>query len=71
MDMGIAPQNFAMAAVMPAERPAFHVQSVVLHHLQSPAEIDQILFLREEIDLSVHTVKSNFGSLEKKETKSV
>lgn len=71
MDMRIASQDFAMAPMMPAAHPAFRVQGVVLHHLQLPAEINQILCLREEIDLSVHTVKSNFESLEKKETKSV
>lgn len=42
---------------------------VVLRHLRTPAEIESVLELRDEIDLSVHaSVSSNFTSLEKKET---
>ena len=43
--------------------------SVVLRHLKTHAEIESVLDLRDEIDLSVHaSVSSNFASLEKKET---
>jgi hypothetical protein len=44
-------------------------EGVVLRHLRTPAEIESVLHLREEIDLSVHaSASSNFASLEKKET---
>jgi hypothetical protein len=54
----------------PSTRPsAPAVESVVLRHLRSPAEIEAILHLRDEIDLSAHnSAGSNFSSLEKKET---
>jgi hypothetical protein len=53
----------------PARRPG--IESVVLRHLRSPAEIGTILHLRDEIDLSAHHgAGSNFLSLEKKETNS-
>lgn len=48
----------------PAASPA--IGSVVLRHLRTPAEIESILHLRGEIDLSAHT--ADFLSLEKKET---
>ena len=42
---------------------------VVLRHLKTPADIESVLDLRDEIDLSVHaSVSSNFALLEKKET---
>lgn len=48
------------------------VQEVVLHHLRTPEEVENILFLRGEIDLSVHAAAgaAEFDRLEKKETKS-
>ena len=43
--------------------------SVVLRHLKTPAEIESVMHLRGEIDLSVHaSASSDFASLEKKET---
>ena len=45
------------------------VGEVVLHHLRTPAEVDNILFLRGEIDLSAHAAAGpEFDRLEKKET---
>jgi hypothetical protein len=42
---------------------------VVLRPLKSPAEIQSVLHLREEIDLSVHAAAGpQFMTLEKKET---
>ncbi|HSH91681.1 MAG TPA: hypothetical protein VK996_16975 [Ramlibacter sp.] len=42
---------------------------VVLRHLKTAAEVESVMHLREEIDLSVHaSASSHFGSLEKKET---
>jgi hypothetical protein len=44
-------------------------EGVVLRHLKTHADIESVLHLREEIDLSVHaSASSNFASLEKKET---
>ena len=44
-------------------------EGVVLRHLTTPAEIESVQYLRDEIDLSVHaSASSNFASLEKKET---
>jgi hypothetical protein len=52
-----------------APRVSLQVQDVVLHHLRTPADIQGIVHLREEIDLSVHTAAGpQFGWLEKKET---
>lgn len=49
-------------------RPAA-VQEFTLRHLKTAAEIERILYLRQAIDLSVHTrAPANFESLEKKET---
>src|SRR4051812_34471698 len=42
---------------------------VVLHHLRTPSEIEEIVHLRGEIDLSVHAAAGpQFERLEKKET---
>lgn len=47
------------------------IDSVVLRPLRSRAEIESILHLRSEIDLSAHNSDgSGFASLEKKETNS-
>jgi hypothetical protein len=47
------------------------MDSVVLRHLRSQKEIESVLHLRNEIDLSVHhSAGSNFAALEKKEMKS-
>jgi hypothetical protein len=45
-------------------------RDVVLRHLKDPAEIEGVLHLRDEIDLSVHAAGGlqQFESLEKKET---
>jgi len=41
---------------------------VTLRHLRTPSQIQSVLHLREEIDLSVHAAAaSNFADLEKKE----
>jgi hypothetical protein len=42
---------------------------VQLRHLRSHAEIEQVLPLRQEIDLSAHAMGDEFLRLEKKETK--
>lgn len=42
---------------------------VTLRHLRTPSQVQSVLHLREEIDLSVHAAAaSNFADLEKKET---
>jgi hypothetical protein len=49
----------------------FHADSVTLRHLRTPAEIEAVLPLRDEIDLSVHlSAGQTFHTLEKKEMKS-
>ncbi|MEJ6023207.1 hypothetical protein [Ramlibacter sp. PS4R-6] len=50
--------------------PSSQIHDVVLHHLRTPAEIEGIIDLRDEIDLSVHTAagRQQFERLEKKET---
>ena len=61
-----AHRSFGM--MVPPAAP-FGSEGVVLRHLKTPAEIESVLDLREEIDLSVHaSASSNFASLEKKET---
>jgi hypothetical protein len=44
------------------------IDRVVLRHLKTESEIEAVLHLREEIDLSAHYSAGNFASLEKKET---
>jgi hypothetical protein len=52
---------------MPAEGPDF--EAVTLRHLTTREQIESVMHLREEIDLSAHTsASSDFASLEKKET---
>jgi hypothetical protein len=47
------------------------MDSVVLRHLRTCKEIESVLHLRSEIDLSVHhSAGSDFAALEKKETNS-
>jgi hypothetical protein len=67
-----SPTPRSFGAMHPATRPsAPAIESVVLRHLRSPAEIEAILHLRDEIDLSAHnSAGSNFLSLEKKEMSS-
>jgi hypothetical protein len=49
-----------------------HIEEFGLRHLKTAAEIEQILYLREAIDLSVHSnAHTNFIALEKKETSAV
>jgi hypothetical protein len=52
---------------------ALHIHDVVLHRLRTPEEIESIVSLRGEIDLSVHAAsgRRQFESLEKKETSAV
>lgn len=60
------PRSFGM--MVPPDAPS-STGRVVLRHLQTAREIESVLELRAEIDLSVHaSVSSNFASLEKKET---
>jgi hypothetical protein len=47
-----------------------HIEEFGLRHLKTLAEIEQILHLREAIDLSVHS-STDFLALEKKETSAV
>lgn len=48
-------------------RPPLQIQDVVLHHLRTEDEIADIVHLRDEIDLSVHTAAGRqFEILEKK-----
>ncbi|ROZ77494.1 hypothetical protein [Ramlibacter sp. WS9] len=62
------PAHRSFGVMIPPSVP-FGSEGVVLRHLKTPAEIDSVLDLREEIDLSVHaSASSNFASLEKKET---
>jgi hypothetical protein len=59
------PQLLSNASAEPSRT----LDRVVLHHLRTRAEIDSIVFLRDEIDLSVHTAAgAAFDVLEKKET---
>jgi hypothetical protein len=59
------------AASLPISAP-LPIQDVVLHHLRTPDEIDSIVYLRDEIDLSVHAAAGRqFELLEKKETSAV
>ncbi|HSI54627.1 MAG: hypothetical protein ACAH21_17985 [Ramlibacter sp.] len=61
-----APRSFAG---MRPPKMSSGIESVVLRHLKSAREIEAIMHLRGEIDLSAHTGRgSNFFSLEKKET---
>jgi hypothetical protein len=54
----------------PAVKEGFHIHDVVLHHLRTPQEVESIVSLRDEIDLSVHAAsgRQQFETLEKKET---
>jgi hypothetical protein len=63
-----APRHFGMMIPAPAAEPT-DFEGVVLRHLTTRSEIESVMHLREEIDLSVHTsASSQFASLEKKET---
>jgi hypothetical protein len=56
------------AGLLPIQAP-LSIQDVVLHRLRTPDEIESVLFLRDEIDLSVHAAAGRqFELLEKKET---
>lgn len=62
------PVHRSFGMMVPPAAP-FGAEGVVLRHLETPAQIESVLDLREEIDLSVHSsASSNFASLEKKET---
>ena len=59
-------------SLFPSARPPVAVDAVVLRHLKTRQQIEAVLHLREEIDLSAHSgAGANFGGLEKKETRSV
>lgn len=60
----------AQRMVLPGGLPPMGVHSeVTLRHLRTPSQIEAVLHLREEIDLSVHAAAAaNFADLEKKET---
>ena len=69
--LAAAPRSFAnYMPPQPSARGAFQIHDVVLHHLRTPDEIASVVFLRDEIDLSVHAAsgRQQFESLEKKET---
>jgi hypothetical protein len=73
METGFAASARSTAAYMPPQpsaREAFRIEDVVLHHLRTPQEIASVVFLRDEIDLSVHAAagRQQFDTLEKKET---
>jgi hypothetical protein len=65
-------RDFKAAAAMPLRAP-LALGDVVLHHLRTPAEIADIVYLRDEIDLSAHTAagRDSFERLEKKEMSAV
>jgi hypothetical protein len=59
-----APERFHLPI-----RESYRVDDIVLRHLKTDAEIDSVLHLREEIDLSIHAASGQgFTALEKKET---
>jgi len=59
------------SAFMPARVPS-SVNDFSIRHLKTHAEIERILSLRNEIDLSVHTAhEADFFTREKKETSAV
>lgn len=63
------PQPYPGAGMMVPLPALSGIESVVLRHLKTREQIESVLHLREEIDLSVHSsASSNFASLEKKET---
>lgn len=73
MESAFAASARPTVACMPPQLPArdaFRVDDVVLHHLRTPQEIASVVFLRDEIDLSVHAAagRQQFDTLEKKET---
>jgi len=54
---------------MPGLRMPLVLGEVVLHHLKSARDIEQVLHLRDEIDLSAHLAAGgDFFAREKKET---
>ena len=58
-----------MPGAMARAAPLDFARSVVFRHLRTRGEIEQVLHLREGIDLSVHASDPEFLALEKKETK--
>ena len=68
MNLNVATAQ-SLPSVMPGMRMPLPVQDVTLRHLKTPREIEQVLHLREEIDLSVHLAAGgDFLAREKKET---
>jgi hypothetical protein len=67
---GYAPQSEQSQPLRAPSQDALQIQDVVLHHLRTPEEIEGIVDLRDEIDLSVHAAagRQQFDRLEKKET---
>jgi hypothetical protein len=70
MDTALAASGHAAVRAAPAQvRATLSMNDVVLHRLQGPGEVQQVMHLRDEIDLSVHAAAGpQFGMLEKKET---
>ncbi len=59
----------APPSMLPNGRHYVHLDELELQHLTTAAEVREILHLRENIDLSVHTAAGGeFQALEKKET---
>ena len=67
--VGSVSRHFDITHCVPPPGTALPISDVVLHHLRTPGEIGSVIFLRDEIDLSVHTgTGRQFETLEKKET---
>ena len=60
--------NPSFGPLMSPLKGGLEVESVVLRPLRTHSEIEAVLHLRDEIDLSAHYGAGNFRSLEKKET---
>ena len=58
--------HLPVGMMVPAAEP-HGIEAVVLRHLKTASEIESVMHLRDEIDLSVHA-SASFGALEKKET---
>ncbi len=62
------PTNPTFGSLMNPPSGGLDFDSVVLRPLTTHSEIEAVLHLRDEIDLSAHHGAGNFLSLEKKET---
>ena len=68
LQSGYQAANPSFSPLMNPPTGGLDVDSVVLRALKTPSEIEAVLHLRDEIDLSAHHGAGNFRSLEKKET---